>query len=149
MKLELSCWKCVHLLSSFSIQTSEEVYEKMTGLIVPMDSVRNATMALNTSVHHMPRSLDYRKKGWVTSVKNQVSHLVLIASNQRVRLHLLFSPQSSQSISVKAFLAAWYGLNTWYTLNLCWYKLEKKSTNVLHRSILRTTTIFITVLTLK
>ncbi|XP_075885396.1 cathepsin K [Nelusetta ayraudi] len=53
--------------------TSEEVYEKMTGLIVPLDSQRNATMTFNTSVHRMPKSLDYRKKGWVTSVKNQGS----------------------------------------------------------------------------
>lgn len=45
----------------------------MTGLIVPLDSQRNATtMVFNDSVHRMPKSLDYRKKGWVSSVKNQV-----------------------------------------------------------------------------
>lgn len=86
--------------------TSEEVYEKMTGLIVPLDSQRNATMTFNTSVHHMPKSLDYRKKGWVTSVKNQVRHLGLITSSWRVRLRPLFRLQSLQSISVSKSISS-------------------------------------------
>uniref|UniRef100_H3CKZ4 Cathepsin K n=1 Tax=Tetraodon nigroviridis TaxID=99883 RepID=H3CKZ4_TETNG len=51
--------------------TSEEVLEKMTGLLVPMVDQRNATMALNGSVQRLPRNLDYRKKGAVTAVKDQ------------------------------------------------------------------------------
>lgn len=59
--------------SSLFTQTSEEVYEKMTGLIVPLNRQRNTTMALGDTMHRMPTHLDYRKKGMVTSVKNQVS----------------------------------------------------------------------------
>lgn len=96
----------LHMLSALSVQTSEEVYEKMTGLIVPLDSQRNATTTFNTSVHRMPKSLDYRKKGWVTSVKNQVRHLGLITSSWRVRLRPLFRPQSLQSISVSKSISS-------------------------------------------
>lgn len=46
----------------------------MTGLLVPMVDQRNATMALNGSVQRLPRNLDYRKKGAVTAVKDQVRH---------------------------------------------------------------------------
>lgn len=44
----------------------------MTGLLVPMVDRRNATMALNNSLQKLPRSLDYRRKGFVTAVKDQV-----------------------------------------------------------------------------
>lgn len=53
-------------------QTSEEVLEKMTGLLVPLNDQRNVTMALSNSIERLPKSLDYRKKGIVTAVKNQV-----------------------------------------------------------------------------
>lgn len=54
------------------MQTSEEVTEKMTGLLVPTNPGRSFTMALNDSVSRLPKSIDYRRKGMVTSVKNQV-----------------------------------------------------------------------------
>lgn len=63
------------LISSLFTQTSEEVYEKMTGLTVPLNRQRNTTMALSDTVHRLPKYLDYRKKRMVTSVKNQVSVL--------------------------------------------------------------------------
>lgn len=44
----------------------------MTGLLVPMVEQRNATMRLNSSLQRLPRGLDYRKKGLVTPVKDQV-----------------------------------------------------------------------------
>ena len=54
------------------MQTSEEVVEKMTGLQVPENSERSFTMALDDKVSKIPKSVDYRKKGMVTPVKNQV-----------------------------------------------------------------------------
>lgn len=53
--------------------TSEEVSEKMTGLLVPTDMDRTFTMALDESVTKLPKYVDYRKKNMVTSVKNQGS----------------------------------------------------------------------------
>lgn len=54
------------------MQTSEEVVEKMTGLQVPMNSERSFTMSLDDKVSKLPKYVDYRKKGMVTPVKNQV-----------------------------------------------------------------------------
>ncbi|XP_061573546.1 cathepsin K [Cololabis saira] len=51
--------------------TSEEVVEMMTGLQTPEYRDRSFTMALNDDVRRLPKSVDYRKKGMVTSVKNQ------------------------------------------------------------------------------
>lgn len=73
--------------SSLFTQTSEEVYEKMTGLTVPLNRQRNTTMALGDAVHRMPKYLDYRKKRMVTSVKNQVSARHTVTLSQ----HLMIS----------------------------------------------------------
>ncbi|XP_042345511.1 cathepsin K [Plectropomus leopardus] len=51
--------------------TSEEVSEKMTGLQIPVNRERSFTVDLDNSLTRLPKSLDYRKKGMVTSVKNQ------------------------------------------------------------------------------
>ncbi|XP_028985857.1 cathepsin K [Betta splendens] len=53
--------------------TSEEVAEKMTGLLLPLNPERSFTMDLDDKVSRLPKSVDYRKKGMVTSVKNQGS----------------------------------------------------------------------------
>lgn len=57
---------------SVVIQTSEEVVEKMTGLQVPLNRDYTFTLALDDRVSKLPKTIDYRKKGMVTSVKNQV-----------------------------------------------------------------------------
>uniref|UniRef100_A0A3P8VNZ3 Cathepsin K n=1 Tax=Cynoglossus semilaevis TaxID=244447 RepID=A0A3P8VNZ3_CYNSE len=53
--------------------TSEEVVEKMTGLQVPLNRDYTFTLALDDRVSKLPKTIDYRKKGMVTSVKNQGS----------------------------------------------------------------------------
>ncbi|XP_033497524.2 cathepsin K [Epinephelus lanceolatus] len=53
--------------------TSEEVSEKMTGLQVPVNRERSFTMDLDDRVTRLPKTVDYRKKGMVTAVKNQGS----------------------------------------------------------------------------
>nr|XP_033497524.1 cathepsin K [Epinephelus lanceolatus] len=53
--------------------TSEEVSEKMTGLLVPVNRERSFTMDLDDRVTRLPKTVDYRKKGMVTAVKNQGS----------------------------------------------------------------------------
>lgn len=54
------------------MQTSEEVAEKMTGLQIPVNQERSFTLAMDDMPSKIPKSVDYRKKGMVTSVKNQV-----------------------------------------------------------------------------
>lgn len=54
------------------MQTSEEVTNKMTGLQIPMNHERSFTMAMYDQVTKIPKSVDYRKKGMVTAVKDQV-----------------------------------------------------------------------------
>lgn len=67
---------------SLFIQTSEEVSEKLTGLLVPMNRERNFTTTLGNGVHKLPKYLDYRKKKMVTSVKDQVrDHVVHTSTN--------------------------------------------------------------------
>ncbi|XP_028325748.1 cathepsin K [Gouania willdenowi] len=51
--------------------TSEEIVEKMTGLQIPNNRQQNLTMKLEDGVSRIPKSIDYRKKNMVTSVKNQ------------------------------------------------------------------------------
>lgn len=56
------------------MQTSEEVSEKMTGLQIPVNRERGFTMDLDDNVTKLPKYIDYRKRGMVTPVKDQVRH---------------------------------------------------------------------------
>lgn len=53
--------------------TSEEVSEKMTGLQVPVNREPGFTKEVDPRVSKLPKTLDYRKMGMVTPVKNQGS----------------------------------------------------------------------------
>lgn len=53
-------------------QTQEEVVERMTGLQMPLNPEPRVPMETDGSLIKLPKSVDYRKKGMVTSVKNQV-----------------------------------------------------------------------------
>ena len=45
----------------------------MMGLLVPLNRDRTFTAAFDDKLEKLPKSIDYRKKGMVSSVKNQVS----------------------------------------------------------------------------
>lgn len=68
------------------MQTSEEMSEKLNGLLVPLNQERDVTMKLNNSVHQMPKYLDYRKKGMVTPVRNQVRDQLHAPQNDYIHL---------------------------------------------------------------
>lgn len=57
-----------------SLQTLEEVSEKVMGLQMPMNRDPTYTYVPDDTMK-LPKSIDYRKLGYVTSVKNQVRKL--------------------------------------------------------------------------
>ncbi|XP_073495663.1 cathepsin K-like isoform X2 [Phyllobates terribilis] len=61
-------------MNQFGDMTSEEVARTMTGLKVPpRNRARNITAADDKVMDPLPDSIDYRKKGYVTPVRNQGS----------------------------------------------------------------------------
>lgn len=68
---------CTHLLRLLP-QTSEEVVRTMTGLKVPQSRPhRNETLYIPDWTDRAPAAVDWRRKGYVTPVKNQVSGVPL------------------------------------------------------------------------
>ncbi|XP_048848522.1 cathepsin K-like [Brienomyrus brachyistius] len=60
-------------MNSLGDMTSEEVIAIMTGLRVPQITESNSTFLPDGDLQRLPRSIDYRKKGYVTPVRNQGS----------------------------------------------------------------------------
>nr|XP_023657057.1 cathepsin K-like [Paramormyrops kingsleyae] len=60
-------------MNHFGDMTPEEVTEKMTGLLVPPVRNSNNTFTPDTDLRKLPKAIDYRKLGYVTSVKDQGS----------------------------------------------------------------------------
>ncbi|XP_048848521.1 cathepsin K-like [Brienomyrus brachyistius] len=60
-------------MNSLGDMTSEEVAMKMTGLRVPRFRKSNSTFLPDGDLRKLPRSIDYRKKGYVTPVRHQGS----------------------------------------------------------------------------
>ncbi|XP_072561619.1 cathepsin K-like [Paramormyrops kingsleyae] len=60
-------------MNSLGDMTSEEVTAIMTGLRVPQITESNNTFLPDGDLEKLPRSIDYRKKGYVTPVRHQGS----------------------------------------------------------------------------